>query len=380
MYETWRFLQALINDMAGIREPDDTHQDPDITHEDLDDIDGDLDDVPDAEMVQMLRRLSLPAGGGDFSTERRRQDFSAERCRDFSKDLRRRRGSLNGAGMSFNGPLDTPDLSKPEVDEPEMAPTPPLPDFVPSSTRRGHGVPDLVRRRRSTFRLDSQWIQGSKENLKGSRESLPVAVAPKGRRRWSCSNMDEIDGGGMVYPQGRNWSPLGEEDEGAVSPSSEEGPCWSPKITQERTWSPDEMGQGGVWAPALDECAHNPRAYDNISLRRAKSWKNCGTDLARVSGLRNKSVPHHMDSRYAELPAEPRRHSIAVEEMCYGAQRKGLVERKGVVERKVATDRKVVVERKVGEGRGKGLVADVFVLLTLAGAAYCVNKLRSLLS
>ena len=325
MLETWKFLRTLLDGLDGEEEREEGRSQEGRRHEGRsqerrrDDgrryetaADDDLDDIPAEEtMLLLLRRLSM-------------------------------------SGLEPFRP-DAP--TKPEVDTPAAKPearTPSLPDCIPACVNQISTSPDVVQRRRSVFRVDSQWLQGTDRTRDGSRdEERGTMISPTGRR-WSYSGSDDVDGGGRMYHE------LGQ------SLSGQRG--------DEGRW---EGGQGEV-VPPFSRGDKKWQRRSTGDRNRRSNWSRAGDELARLS-LRRKMETSPLELARCGNPA-PGMYGNPAPEIYGNHAPEPRVGRRNLRERRhsIATSVYRVSQRS-------SLLADMFVLATLAGAYYCVNKLKAAL-
>ena len=351
MYETWRFLKTILSEVEAGRE-DGTQFSEDLGMR-RDELvrtrrDEDLDNASEEEMMKMLRGLSL-------------------------------------VGEEISGP-NSPSSSTLVESSMTRDPLVNLPDCVASSVARSDmtAMPDIVSRRRSSaFRLDSQWIRGqarAEDDLQRSRNGQIRSIErqdtlQRSTRHDNPQRFREVkvtsDLKQAVNRQGDYYDEDDDDyDDDFAHKDDGQSPQrrWSCSSVNDLQWrrrkkrEEEDMRQEHEDMKSSDE-VDGRRYNQDISFsstsdhvrRKGKSsatWNQCGRDLTRISLRRNK-VPlvraEECSGRLEDLlPGRTRagrRHSIAG-----------------------------------GEVRArKSLVSDLVVLATLAGAYYCVNKLKSAL-
>ena len=289
MYETWKLLRTLLSDLE---EGEDGREEERYGQERREVMNNMVD-------LRNSRQLREPEYTRDLGRERREMGTVGRRQEDQDEDISAE--ELIKLLRNLNQtPHQIPELdsSKPVVLEhnpgvnikPEVG----LPDCIPVSYRRSNQLPDLVNRKKSVFRLDSQWIHNAPGGGPRSPEGFNSSGANRGPvgRRWSYSgarqSFDEGDGGRM-----------------------------------------EKRVQGGS----------------------ERTWKQCGDDLNRLSPR--------------DEPYTPLQRTQSLRTPCRADSR--------YQGRRYTTD--------TGPGnrviRKKSVLSDIFVVATLAGAYYCINKIKS---
>ena len=291
MYETWKLLRTLLSDLEEKKEEEGREERYGQERREV------VNNMVDLRNRRQPREPGYARDLGrekrEMKTEGRRQeedqdqDISAE---ELIKLLR----NLNQT------PHQIPELesSKPVVLErnpgvnikPEVG----LPDCIPVSYRRPNQLPDLVNRKKSVFRLDSQWIHNAPGGEPRSPEGFNSSGPNRGpvSRRWSYSgarqSYDEGDGGRM-----------------------------------------EKGAQGGS----------------------ERTWRQCGDDLNRLSPR--------------EEPYTPLHRTQSLRTPCRTDSR--------------SQGRRYTTDTAPGNRviRKKSVLSDIFVVATLAGAYYCINKIKS---
>lgn len=348
MYETWRFLKKLLENMT-YNTTDDEEEDGDQVEEE------DLDDIPAVDLVKMLRRLSLPddktgnirlsafrkqpttANSGFERNTKGRHKFGTEKLtKKFIDQIQTksqpRRGSLQETMWTIDE--RTRNKLKRNLSERDVL----LPDLAKSQRKSREQTcrdasPDLVQGQpRKIFRVDSQCIRdASDKRRQDNKQENDPTTSFIGRRRWSCGNVDDIEEDGwhgMRFIEARNWSPLTEEEE-------LDGKNHLSKNVDREYENLD-----------VEHCSNV------IDANQAPNWK--GKSLSVVSEKHNNKAC-----------------CLNVEDMHF--QRLRLHSQGASANRDLHKRKKHFVDSIVA-----GPVSDVVVLAALAGAAYCVNKIRSI--
>ena len=380
MYETWKFLRTMLNEVDGQDEESvenrsrgrRTERRRSEQHRDTD-----LDNTAtEEEMIKMLRGLRLV--GEEVSEP--------------------------GSCSLSQGPEE----STVTVDTPMGSSN--LPDCVASSVASRSSaqtsVPDLINRRRSSFRLDSQWICGhqaasspsrdqsyevkhvARSNERQVRKSMERSMDMRStdgqtdlQQRYKVRPRSDIDVTDHHHAHGHDdgYDALSDDDDDDNDDYAGHSPKrrWSYGSMRDLHWrrrkhkeQEDQMMLTMKREQGTDQIdgriQKNVRGKYDEGRRDPQTWSQCGKDLTRIALRRSKATalpalrtvetaaslrPENCSGAWQDLLGrqQGRRHSIAMGE-----------------------------SEAVSQSR-KSVLSDLVVLATLAGAYYCVNKLKSAL-
>jgi hypothetical protein len=324
MYETWKLLRALLREAEKEqREEADAGVGVQDVSAAASDLDGDLDAVPDEEML----RLTLSCLGANldhhFLPSGEQQPPPAAGSVDQEAKVEPVAAAA-GQLLCWSPADELPDCI-PSGSTTRYPPPPHHPDLIQSGIDGDDGGGRQERRggvQKGVFRVDSRWLtmdQRQKRQMwEGRRESADVC---DGRRLFVARGSGD-GGGGRTRSEGRR-----------IEEQEEEVVLRRHSFSGRYTAVPQNVGP-------------------ERPVKRKEEWSVCGGHLARMAQRRQRRTSGQA-ARRASTPL-----SAALESKAPMRRRHSVPD---------------------GGGDMQSLLSDVCVFVTIAGAYYCLKKIKAAL-
>ena len=323
MYETWKLLKALL------REVEKQHEEERDLVRNVNAVDGDLDTVPDEEMLRLT--VNCLANNTDLRQQQQLYHHSALEVVAADRETTAVSAAATGCGQGW-----------PPAEE--------LPDFVPAHAphpNHERNQPDLIGCERGGRDQTDSWAEDSGQLVQGERRRRREGGVFRVDRRWLSQ-----DKAAMNRPEGEDAC------DGRFYAVRGGG---GRTLSERRTVELEDDGETPIRRHSF---SGRPAAWQHVQRMREKEeeeeilegWGACGSQLARMAQKRRTSGL--VSGCHASWRASTPLTAALTTKASVGGRRRHSVP---------------------GGGDAQSLLSDVCVFVTIAGAYYCLKKIKAAL-